>query len=47
MTPTHGSLILLSAGILNARPFALIQTRRSSMVKQEYRKENLKIKYKQ
>ena len=51
MTPTHGSLILLSAGkeiiILNDRPFALIQSRKSEMIRKGYRKENLKIKYKQ
>lgn len=39
MTTTDGSLILLSAGILNDRPFALIQSRKSSMVKQGYKKE--------
>ena len=47
MTRTNGSLTLLSAGILNDRPFALIQSRKSEMVKQGYKKENLKIKYKQ
>ena len=51
MTPTHGLLILLSGGkeiiILNDRQFALIQSTKSSMVKQGYRKSDLKIKYKQ
>ena len=43
----YGSLIPLSAGILNDRPFALIQTRKSDMIRKGYRKENLRIKYKQ
>lgn len=51
MTPTNGSLIQLSAGkeiiILNARPFDFIQSTKSEMIRQGYRKSDLKIKYKQ
>lgn len=50
-TARNGSLILLSAGkdiiMLNDQPFALIQSRKSEMVKQGYKKSDLRIKYKQ
>ncbi len=50
MTPSNGSLILLSAGkeivILNDVTFALIQTRKSEMIRQGYKKNCLIIKYK-
>ena len=46
----HGSLILLSANkeivILNDVSFALIQRKKSEMIKQGYNKLNLKIHYK-
>ena len=47
----QGSLTLLSGGkeiiILNDKPFSLIQTEKSKMIREGYNKLNLKIKYKQ
>jgi len=50
MNPTHGKLILTSGlkeiVILNDKPFALLQSKKSEMIKEGYKKENLKIYYK-